>query len=125
MPEDRPDARELVESVSEMLSGLLPSLRAYDAFQVRIGISLLAIVSRELQFGEDARSVEQAKLSQLLGTDAPLEELENKLLAWICEGDIDSRWSELLAVLRSSAENRLRIANPKYLNAHRGLRGSE
>ena len=115
MPIDRPDARELVETVRELLEQLLPSLSGYDAFQVRVAARLLGIAGRELELGGGLRRDEQEGLSRLLGRDAPLEELERELVDWIREGDLEERWEPLLAFLRTTAEARLRIANPKHL----------
>lgn len=117
MPVDRPDARELVDTVRELLEQMLPSLSGYDAFQVRIAASLLGIAGRELESGESLRRDEHERLARLLGRDAPLEELEAELIDWIREGDLDERWAEILDFLRATAEARLRITNPKHLGA--------
>ena len=117
MPVDRPDARELVETVRELLEQLMLSLSGYDAFQVRIAVSLLGIAGRELELAGDMRRDEHERLARLLGREAPFEELERELVDWIREGDLGERWAPLLDFLRTTAEARLRISNPKHLGA--------
>lgn len=117
MPEDRPNARELIETVREFVDALRPFLGGYGAFQARVAANLLAIAQRELELGPDAERAERERLAALLGRHGDPALLEAELVRWIRQGDLSEHWEPLLEHLRASARERLRIANPKYLAA--------
>lgn len=116
MPEDRPTASELLETVAEYLtSSVRPRLEGHAAFEALIAANLLRIAGRELELGPSARAQEGERLRHLLGSEGAPEDLEPKLVAMIREGRFEGRRDEVLEHLRRSAADRLRIANPDYL----------
>jgi hypothetical protein len=116
MPVDRPTALELLEAIQEFLQErAIPKLSGHAAFEARVAANLLSIARREIEEGPRLLEGETADLERLLGRKGTLEDLETELLALIREGDPGSRWDDLIALLRRSAEGRLRITNPKYL----------
>lgn len=116
MPVDRPTARELIEAAAEYLAvRVRPALDGHAAFEALIAANLLAIALRELDLGPELRAADERELADLLGREASLEELEANLAEGIRSGELDDRRAELLAVLRSSARRRLRVANPGYV----------
>jgi hypothetical protein len=115
MPDDRPSARELVETGAEHLAvHVRPALGGHAGFEALVAANLLAIAARELDLGPQLRAAEQRELAELLGREAPLEELEAELAGRIRSGELDDRRTEVLAALRSGARARLRVANPGY-----------
>ena len=115
VPEDRPTANELIASAAEhLVVNVRPALGGHGAFEALIAANLLAIALRELELGPDLRALDERDLAQLLGHEAPLAELEARLVEQIREGELDDRRAEVLAVLRASVRRRLRIANPEY-----------
>lgn len=116
MATDRPTAIELIESVKDFLGDeALPSLSGHMAFQVRVAANLLAIAQRELEEGPRMRRDEHQRLREILGKEGSLEDLEAELIGLIREGDLDSNRDAVVQHLRRTSEDRLRIANPKYL----------
>jgi Domain of unknown function (DUF6285) len=116
VPSDRPAARELIEAAAEHLAvRVRPVLDGHAAFEALIAANLLAIALRELDLGPELRAADQRELAELLGREGPLEELEADMAERIRSGELDDRRAELLAVLRSSARRRLRVANSGYV----------
>jgi hypothetical protein len=116
MPADRPDAHELIQSVAEHLAlNVRPLLTGHAGFEALIAANLLAIALRELELGAELRAADERRLGELLGREAPLEDLEAELAERIRSGDMVDRRAEVLAALRESARARLRVANPGYV----------
>lgn len=116
MATDLPDARGLVELVAEHLATRVrPALRGHDAFEAIVAASLLAIAARELDQGADARAREHQRLRELVGREAPPDELEAELVELIRDAPMDGeRRRQVLDHLRATAADRLAIANPGY-----------
>lgn len=127
--QDRPDARELLEAVRAFLEEqVVPALDGTRQFHARVAANVLAIVGRELTSGDDLLRAEQHRLHELLDvTDdrdqtggaslaASVRDLNARLADRIRNGDADDGpWrSAVLAHLRTTAAERLAIANPKY-----------
>ncbi len=116
MPIDRPDAAELIEAVSEFLGDeIAPLLEGRTAFQLRIALNLLATVQRTLREGGEMDADELTRLRELLQTEGNLEDLNARLAEMIGAGDLDGRKEEVLEHLRSTARDKLRLANPRYM----------
>ena len=99
-PHDRPSAVELLEAVREwmekdLMGGIEPRLQ----FHTRVAMNVLDIVSREIAMGADQlESHTDAELSQQ-----------------IRNGEHDNGLLEVLERLRPVIEDKVRVANPKYL----------
>lgn len=121
MPDDRPNARELIETVREFLHDkALPTLTGHMAFQVRVAASLLAVAGRELDSHGQAEDRARERLRALLDREGSLDELESELVARIRAGDLGARGPDVFRHLWATAEDKLRVANPKYLRSARG-----
>jgi len=109
-PHDRPTASELVQAVREwMEQDLMKGVEPRLVFHLRVAMNMLDIVDRELQFGAPMEE-RHAQVLQSLGV-ADDTQLAQKIRA----GDFDDDVSSLLAVLRPVVEDKVRVANPKYL----------
>jgi hypothetical protein len=96
---DRPDARELIEAVSEFLGGeVLPTLEDHRLrFRTLVAMNALAIAYREL-------------------TSEPVPELDAGAMAErIRAGDVRP---DDLATLKEHVAAKLRISNPAYLEKY-------
>jgi hypothetical protein len=114
--QDRPTAIEAVEAVAEFLTNeLLPVVGAPHSFHVRVAANLLRIVERELREGPALERQERNRLVALLGHDGDLAVLNRELADALRAGTIDHRSEMLVSHLRQTAEERVRIANPRYL----------
>lgn len=117
MAQDRPSAAELLEAVREFLAGeVLPEMRGRDAFLTRVSINVLAMVERELALGAALEGAERSRLCTLLEREGELAELNRELARRIREGTLDDRRDAVLAHLRAAARDKLRIADPSYLD---------
>ena len=109
-PHDRPSAVELLEAVREwmekdLMGGIEPRLQ----FHTRVAMNVLDIVSRESAMGADQLESHTALLASL-GVDSDAE-----LSQQIRNGEYDTSLLEVLERLRPVIEDKVRVANPKYL----------
>lgn len=118
MPNSRPVATDLLEVVREFLSKeVSPQLPAFQQFQLRIADRLLEILGREWQSGAACDAEELARLQGLLTAQGTLQELNAELCRRIRDGRVSVDDPALLAHLRRSTEDALRINNPKWIQA--------
>jgi len=116
MPTDRPNAAELVEAVREFLENhVTPNVEGQLAFHTRVAINALAIVERTMAQGGAMDAAELARLKALLNQDGGLADLNGELAQAIRAGEMDDQKDALLAHLRQTAEDKIALANPKYL----------
>ena len=134
--QDRPTAVELLEAAADFVDReIVPAIEGARQFQARVVANVMRIVAREIQMEDSVVRVEVKALARLLGRDAPhlhsLDDLRKasanmgeELSARIRTGDADSGpWrSEVLSVVRQSVEDKLRIANPRYLEKDIAMR---
>ncbi|MGH7923298.1 MAG: DUF6285 domain-containing protein [Candidatus Binatus sp.] len=139
--QDRPTSVELLEAAADFVDReLVPTIEGTRQFQARVVANVMRIVAREIQMEDRFARSEVKALARLLGHEAPhlhsLEDLRaaaagmgEELTAKIRAGeadDNDSAWRrEVLAVVRQSVEDKLRIANPRYLDADIAIRSAE
>lgn len=109
-PHDRPTASELVQAVREwMEQDLMKGIEPRLTFHLRVAMNMLDIVDRELQLGAPMEE-RHAEVLHLLDV-ADDAELAQKIRG----GAFDTDLSSLLAALRPVVEDKVRVANPKYL----------
>lgn len=109
-PHDAPSARELLLSVREWLENdLLGALEGRLQFHTRVAMNVLDIVLREMEMGPDQVERHGRVLSDLgYPDDAALAEAVRR-------GEFDDDLLGLLDALRPVVEDKLRVANPRYL----------
>lgn len=112
MPHDPPTAEQLIESVREWLeTDVFPNVEGRLQFHTRVAMNVLSMVERELSLGETQEAQHRLGLATFdCETD---EELSRK----IREGELNNRYDEVEAFVFRSVEEKLRVANPKYLRA--------
>jgi hypothetical protein len=136
--QDRPTSVELLEAAADFVDReIVPVIEGARQFQARVVANVMRIVAREIQLEDPAARLEVKALARLLGSDPPhlhsLDDLRKAsvsmgetLSARIRAGEADSgAWrAEVLSVVRQSVENKLRIANPGYLEKDIAMRKS-
>ena len=136
--QDRPTSVELLEAAADFVeSELVPAIQGARQFQARVVANVMRIVAREIKMEDSLVRSEVKALALLLGRDKPhlhsLDDLHNaaagmgeELTAKIRAGEADDGdWrGEVLAVVRQSVEDKLRIANPRYLESDIAMRNS-
>src|SRR5690606_12840342 len=108
--EERPTATELLDAVRAHLDEeVAPELEGAAAFHLRVASNALAIVAREVRYGPEADRQARARL-RALGIHGG----EGELAARLRDDDLTPS-PEVLAAVRASVVDRLRIANPRWL----------
>ena len=109
-PHDRPTAAELLEALHEWMErDLLPGVDGRLQFHTRVAINMIDIVRRELELGPDQEVQHQEVLASFGMND------DAELAAAIREGAFDANLVEVLNRLRPVVEDKVRVANPRYL----------
>ena len=109
-PHDMPSAQELVEAVREWLErDVLTTTSGRVQFHTRVAINVLGMVERELEVGQAQAAAHEARLAQLGCAD------EADLAARIRNGELDDRLPEVRDVVWATVQDKLKVANPKYL----------
>lgn len=116
MPNSRPLATDLIAIAQEYLEKeISPQVSPVHQFQLKIVSRVLATVKREMELAPEANAREVDRLRALLHSDGSFEDLNAALARAIRAGDFAADDAALLAHLRSSIEDSLRINNPKWL----------
>jgi hypothetical protein len=137
--QDRPTSVELLEAAADFVEReLVPTIEGARQFQARVVANVMRIVAREIKMEDPLVRAEVKALARLLGRDAPhlhsLDDLRaaaaamgEELTARIRAGEADAAgWrAEVLAVVRQSVEDKLRIANPRYLESDMAIRNAK
>ena len=110
-PHDAPSLEQLIEAVRDWLQrDVLTATSGRLQFHARVAINMLAIAERELSVGAAHHEAHQQRL-QLLGfTD------DAALSAAIRSGDVDDRMAQVRAAVWASVQDKLAVANPKYVS---------
>ena len=110
-----PHATELLASVSRFLRDeLLPTLSGAEAFNLRVSINAIDLVSREIEQQDTADKREHRRLAKLLDSYAELDVLRKQLCEKIARGDIMLDQPALREHLRATIIDRLAIDQPTY-----------
>ncbi|MDX1664772.1 MAG: DUF6285 domain-containing protein [Candidatus Promineifilaceae bacterium] len=125
-----PDAVQLLEAVADHLTDqVLPTLQEPRLrFRTLVAANVLAVVARELTLAPAQAPEEWRRLAALLGDEgecppgyeeqrAAIERMNRRLCGAIERGDFDepAAWKQLLAHCRQTAQDKLAIANPSFL----------
>ena len=125
---EQPDALELLRIARETLvSAVLPELEGDARYQALMVANAMAIATRELTTGEDARARELDVLDALYGDDEPagedegpdarLARLSRRLARDLRSGELDGGAQlGVRRLLRQHLEARLRVSNPGRLD---------
>ena len=109
-PHDIPTAAQLVEAVREFLErDVMAATEGRVQFHTRVAVNVLGMVERELAAGPAQAAAHAEGLAALGMAD------EAELAAAIRSGALDDRLDEVRAFVRRTVEDKLRVANPKYL----------
>jgi len=136
--QDRPTSVELLEAAADFVDReVVPAIEGARQFHARVVANVMRIVAREIKLEDPLVRSEVKALARLLGHDAPhlhsLDDLRaaaagmgEELTAKIRAGEADegARRGEVLAVVRQSVEDKLRIANPRYLESDIAIRNA-
>ncbi len=136
--QDRPSAIELLEAAAQFMDReIVPNTHGARQFQSRVVANVMRIIAREIDMEEGLMREEVDMLSGLLGKPKPHLHatsdvrreafgLNEELSAKIRNGEVDSGpfRDRVFEVTRRIVEDKLKIANPRFLEGDLKLRGS-
>ena len=120
--QDEPSPEELIKAVADFLrNDIAPQIGGHHAFKLRVSINALDLVAWQLKLEQGSDAAEAARLSQILGTQGSLGEL-NKLLAdRIATGEVDLQTAGLARHLWQTTMEKLAVDQPNYASYKREL----
>lgn len=111
----QPTVDELLEAVGLFIESISGQLADREKFLARVALNALAIVQRDLRESPQAQERAVGRLKSLLVADADYNTLNRALCAAIEKGQFDGcDRGPLLAHLRASAVDRVKIDQPSY-----------
>ena len=120
--QDEPTPIELMKAVADFLrNDIAPLISGHQAFKLRVAINALDLVARQLTQSEGSDAAEAARLTQLLGFDSALTDLNRELAGKIASGEIDLKTPGLAAHLWRTTMDKLAVDQPNYASYKREL----
>ena len=117
-----PGTAELLASVRDFLrNDLAQGLAERHQYLARVAANSLDIVRRDLLLGNAARDAEQARLTDLLGSSAPLAAQRWALVHRLRAGAFTLDFPALTTHLRATVVNDVLIDQPRYAGAELAL----
>ena len=113
--QDEPTPSELIKAVADFLRNeLAPAIGGHSAFKLRVAINALDLVTRQLTLEGSSDAAETVRLSQLLGMEGSLEELNRVLAGKIAAGEADLQTPGLAEHLWQTTMDKLSVDQPNY-----------
>lgn len=110
-----PTASELIEAVIRFIEDrAAPQLKDRDAFLARVAVNALNTVRREIEQGPAAEAAATERLKAIFGRDGTWTELNEALCTGIEDGSIDASDPAVLAHMKASIIDQVRIDQPNY-----------
>ena len=107
-----PTAGELAQAIREFLEHeVMPATEGRLRFLARVAANAAGQIERELALAPEIARAHEDRLARLGMRD------DAELCAEIRAGAVDDRMDEVLAAVRASVVEKLRIANPRHLLA--------
>ena len=120
--QDEPTPLELIKAVVDFLrKEIAPVIKGHNAFKLRVGINALDLVTRQLALEEGSAATEAARLTQLLGTQGSLGDLNRTLAGRIASGGVDLETAGLSEHLWQTTMDKLAVDQPNYASYRREL----
>src|SRR5229473_8464121 len=120
--QDEPTPTELIKAVADFLrNDIAPEITGHNAFKLRVSINALDLVTRQLALEQDSDAAEALRLSQLLGVQGSLTELNRTLADRIAKGELDLQTPGLAEHLWQTTMDKLAVDQPNYASYKREL----
>jgi hypothetical protein len=120
--QDEPTPTELIKAVADFLRDeITPAMSGHNAFKLRVAINALDLVTRQLALQGRGDAAEAARLTQLLGMQGSLAELNRALAERIAKGEADLRTPGLSDHLWRTTMDKLAVDQPNYGSYKREL----
>ncbi len=120
--QDEPTPTELIKAVADFLRNeITPEIKGHNAFKLRVGINALDLVTRQLALESAGDAAEAKRLTQLLGIEGSLLELNRALSDKIAKGEVDLQTPGLADHLWQTTMDKLAVDQPNYASYKREL----
>ena len=120
--QDEPTPTELIKAVADFLrNDIAPAIGGHSAFKLRVAINALDLVTRQLMLESSSDAAESERLSQLLGRQGSLEDLNRVLAGKIAAGEADLQTPGLAEHLWQTTMAKLAVDQPNYAAYRREL----
>ena len=120
--QDEPTPTELIKAVADFLRNeIAPFIKGHNAFKLRVGINALDLVTRQLALEPVSDAAETARLTQLLGMQGSLGDLNRALSEQIASGEVDLQEPGLSEHLWQTTMDKLAVDQPNYASYKREL----
>jgi hypothetical protein len=120
--QDEPTPTELIRAVADFLrNDITPQIGGHGAFKMRVAINALDLVTRQLTLESSSDASELARLTQLLGMQGSLGELNRTLADRIAKGEADLQSPGLAEHLWQTTMDKLAVDQPNYAAYRREL----
>jgi hypothetical protein len=120
--QDEPTPEELVKAVADFLrNDIAHMISGHQAFKLRVSINALDLVTRQLTLESRSDAAEAARLTQLLGMQGSLSELNRTLAERIANGELDLQTPGLADHLWQTTMDKLAVDQPNYASYRREL----
>jgi hypothetical protein len=120
--QDEPTPVELTNAVADFLrQDITPVIAGHNAFKLRVAINMLDLVTRQLTLEQGSDAAEAARLSQLLGLQGSLIDLNRALAGRIAGGELDLQTPGLSEHLWQTTMDKLAVDQPNYAAYKREL----
>ena len=120
--QDEPTPDELIKAVANFLrDDIAPQISGHNAFKLRVAINALDLVTRQLMLEPGSNAAEAARLTQLLGVQGSLAELNRVLAGRIAAGEVDLQTPGLAGHLWQTTLDKLAVDQPNYASYKREL----
>jgi hypothetical protein len=118
--QDEPTPAELTKAVADFLrNDIIPAITGHNAFKLRVAVNALDLVTRQLTLEEGSDAAEAARLTQLLGMQGSLIELNGALSERIAKGELDLQTPGLARHLWQTTMDKLAVDQPNYASYRR------
>jgi hypothetical protein len=120
--QDEPTPTELIKAVADFLRHeITPMISGHNAFKLRVAINALDLVTRQLALEPGGDAAEATRLTQLLGMQGSLVDLNRALADRIAKGEADLRMPGLSEHLWQTTLDKLAVDQPNYASYKREL----
>ena len=120
--QDEPTPTELIKAVADFLrNDIAPQVGGHNAFKLRVAVNTLDLVTRQLALESSSDAAEAMRLTQLLGKEGSLGELNRALADRIAKGEADLQTPGLAEHLWQATMDKLAVDQPNYAAYRREL----
>lgn len=120
--QDEPTPIELTKAVADFLrNDITPLISGHQAFQLRVAVNILDLVTRQLTREEGSDAKEAERLRALLGVEGSVTDLNRALAERIAKGEMDLATPGLAEHLWATTMDKLAVDQPNYASYKREL----